>query len=320
MPPAEDAALLSRSECARALHGIYAHWERHQWSPFAIDFTTDAATFAELDDTTRAALLWILSQRFHAEFQVARLLAPFLAAAPDYECALVLATQVADEFRHVQAAVSVFENVAGIRGGIAAVRAVADAYMDDVAATLYEALEIVSRPLEESRDRDTFLRAVFGYHVLGEGVVGQITQGILPGRLEHFGAFPGVGEAQRLATRDETRHIAFGVTYVRHRVAEDPKHAWSVLGHVAEGFREMCTALLGTTAAELEPRFVAAYGLEPRKLYEEAMRMLDARLRAVGLDDARRRYGEPEPASEFRLDPPTARPRGGIAGEAADVR
>ena len=276
---------LALEDYARPLRAIYEHWERHQWSPFAIDFTTDAASFAALNEESRDGLMWILAQRFSAEFNVAGLLGPFLTAAPDYETALVLATQVADEYRHVQSVVRVYEEVIGVRGGMEAIRALADAHMDPVAATLYEALDATVRPLATSPDEDSFLRAVFSYHVIGEGVVGQTTQRILPAQLERFGAFPGLIEAQRLAIRDEARHIGFGVTYVRRRVAEDPEHAWSVFGDIVEGFRMMCTQLLETTDPVLGEKFLKTYGLEPERIWEETMIELRRRLHSIRLDD-----------------------------------
>jgi len=270
---------------ARPLRAIYEHWERHQWSPFELDFATDAASFAALDEERREALLWILAQRFQAEFNVAGLLGPFLTAAPDYESALVLATQVADEFRHVQAVVRAYEEVIGVEGGMEAIRAHAAAHMDPVASTLYAALDDTVRPLATSPDPDTFLRAVVAYHVIGEGVVGQTTQGILPSQLAGFGDFPGLVEAQRLAIRDEARHIGFGVTYVRRRVAEDREHAWSVFGYIIEGFQAICTQLVETAAPALHDKFLTTYGLEPEQIFEETMRNLRLRMHSVGLQD-----------------------------------
>jgi ribonucleotide reductase beta subunit family protein with ferritin-like domain len=270
---------------AQPLRAIYQHWERHQWSPYELDFATDAASFAALDEKRRQALVWILAQRFHAEFNVAGLLGPFLTAAPDYETALVLATQIADEFRHVQAVVRAYEQVLGVEGGMEAIRAHADSHMDPVASTLYAALDDAVRPLATSPDADTFLRAVFAYHVIGEGVVGQTTQRILPSRLSGFGDFPGLVEAQRLAIREEARHIGFGVTYVRRCVTEDRDHAWSVFGHIVEGFQAMCTRMLQTEAPALHDKFLTTYGLEPEQIFEQTMRNLRLRMHSVGLHD-----------------------------------
>jgi hypothetical protein len=89
-------------QTATSSSALYEHWERHQWSSLAIDLSVDAATFQLLDQAERDGLVWMFANRFHAEFNVARLLAPFLLAAPDYEMQLLLATQVADEHRHLQ--------------------------------------------------------------------------------------------------------------------------------------------------------------------------------------------------------------------------
>src|SRR5438270_10099470 len=87
--------------------------------------------------------VWVFAHRFHAEFNVAALLAPFLLAAPDYELQLLLATQLADEHRHIESVLRVYAEVFAVDGGIEAVKALADAQLDPVAATLYSALEDV---------------------------------------------------------------------------------------------------------------------------------------------------------------------------------
>ncbi len=105
------------AEGPRPFRALYEHWERHQWSPLAIDFSVDAATFAALDETTRSGLVWVFAHRFQAEFNVAALLAPFLLAAPDYDVQLLLATQVADEHRHIESVVRVYSDVFRVEGG-----------------------------------------------------------------------------------------------------------------------------------------------------------------------------------------------------------
>ena len=127
---AEVAALEQR---ASPFSALYAHWERNQWSALALDLETDRRSFEALDPSAQAGMVWIFAHRFHAEFSVARLLAPFLLAAPSYDVQLLLATQVADEHRHLQAVLRIYEEVFGVRGGIDAVREVADRNMDLVA-------------------------------------------------------------------------------------------------------------------------------------------------------------------------------------------
>ncbi len=76
---AEDAIL---EEQPSPFAALYAHWERCHWSPLELDLRTDAATFASLEDEDRDGFAWMFANRFHAEFNVARLLAPFLLTAP----------------------------------------------------------------------------------------------------------------------------------------------------------------------------------------------------------------------------------------------
>ena len=269
----------------RPFRALYEHWERHQWSPFEIDFSVDAKSFAELDETTRTGLVWVFAHRFHAEFNVAVLLAPFLLAAPDYDLRLLLATQVADEHRHIESVLRVYAEVFGVEGGIETVKALADAQLDAVAASLYEALDGVVRELEQSRDEDNFLRAVVAYHLLAEGSIGRANQTFVANRFDRVGSFPGLREAQRLAVRDEVRHIGIGVSYVRRRLARDGQPARVLIGELVDGFHALGENLLQNTSPDLANDFVEAYGAEPATLWAEVRRQLQLRLRSIGLGD-----------------------------------
>jgi ribonucleotide reductase beta subunit family protein with ferritin-like domain len=122
-------------ERARPFRALYEHWERNQWSPLEIDYSTDAASFAALDEEARQGFVWIFAHRFHAEFKVATVLAPFLLRATDHQLQAALATQIADEFRHLTSVLRVYEDVFGI-SDIAAVKAIADANTDANADTV----------------------------------------------------------------------------------------------------------------------------------------------------------------------------------------
>jgi len=274
---------------------LYEHWERHQWSPLEIDFSVDAESFAALDETTRAGLVWVFAHRFHAEFNVAVLLAPFLLAASDYDVRLLLATQVADEHRHIQSVLRVYSEVFGVRGGIEAVKPLADARLDPVAASLYEALDGVVRALEESRDEDTFLRAIIAYHLLAEGSIGRANQTFVAARFDRVGSFPGLREAQRLAVRDEVRHIGIGVCYARRRLTRDGERARTLITELVDGFQALGQSLLASTSSDLAGDFLDAYGAEPATLWAEVQHQLQLRLRSIGLASTGPRHQALEP-------------------------
>ncbi len=267
-------------ERRRSFAALYEHWERHQWSPLAIDFSVDAVTFAGLDRETRERLVWVYAHRFHAEFNVAELLAPFLLAAPDYDVRLLLATQVADEYRHVESVLRVYSEVFGVKGGIEEVKALADSQLDAVAAALYDALDGVVRALDTNREEDTFLRAVIAYHVIAEGSIGRANQRFVAARLDGLGRFPGLVEVQRLAVRDELRHLGIGVSYARHQLTADRDTATAVIAEIVNGFRSLGTELLLNVTPGVAREFVGGYA--PEEMWAEVLRELRLRLCSIG--------------------------------------
>jgi ribonucleotide reductase beta subunit family protein with ferritin-like domain len=276
------AALDGLAQQSRPFAALYEHWERHHWSPFAVDFSVDAATFAGLDETTRKGLVWVFAHRFQAEFNVAALLAPFLLAAPDYDVQLLLATQVADEHRHIESVLRVYAEVFGVEGGIAAVKALSDAQLDPAAAALYAALDGVVRELEHTRDEDSFLRAVLAYHVIAEGSIGRANQTFVGEQFKRVGAFPGLEEVQRLAVRDEVRHIGIGVSYARRRLARDGERAAALIRETVDAFHAFGDALLEDVGGAMSAQFVGAYGAEPAVMWGEVRRQLGLRLHSMG--------------------------------------
>jgi ribonucleotide reductase beta subunit family protein with ferritin-like domain len=277
----EAAEIQALEERPSPFQALYAHWERNQWSVLALDLKTDRATYAALDDEAQAGVRWIFAHRFHAEFNVARLLAPILLAAPEWEMQLLLATQVADEHRHMQAVLRIYDEVFGIRGGIDAVRAVADQNMDPVAERLYAELERYVGRLSADSDEDDFLAAVLVYHVLAEGVVARTAQHLATSQYERL-SFPGLADGQRNVARDEARHIGIGVSYVRAAMERDAERTRAVIGAVLGELLGIWGELLETANADLGELVQAGYGVDPQRFHDEALRLVKLRLRSVG--------------------------------------
>jgi ribonucleoside-diphosphate reductase beta chain len=263
---------------------LYAHWERSQWSPLEIDFSTDAATFAAMSPSERDGFIWMFANRFHAEFNVARLLAPFLLAAPDWEMQLLLATQVADEHRHMQCVLRVYGEVFGVRG-IEKVRALAEKDLDPVSkALLYDKLEQWTLPLLERQDEDTFLQAVVIYHLMGEGVIARTGQYLAAQQYDRYRGFPGLVEGQRRVSRDEARHIGIGVSYVRRRMEADPEHTTALIAALASELYELAEELLATANDQMSELVDSGYGVTPQEFYDVAIAFTRKRLKSIGLE------------------------------------
>lgn len=280
-----DDDLEALEEHARPFRALFEHWERNQWAVHAVDLTTDAASFAALGEEERRGLVWIFSHRFHAEFNVATLLPPFIAAAEDYEMQLLLSTQIADEHRHLYGVLRIYDEVFGVRG-LETVRALADAHMDPVASMLYGALEERVLALRDGPDADLFLKAIVTYHLIGEGVIARTAQNLAAGQYDRLGAFPGLNEGQRLVARDEARHIGIGVSYARRCIAEDRERALEAITEVLEDFAALAERGLALGRSGMEELVRGGYGVDSDAFYAEAMRLLQVRLRSIGYLDA----------------------------------
>ena len=281
----DDETLRALEERARPYRALYEHWERTHWGAYDLDLATDAASFADLSEERRAGFIWIFAHRFHAEFNVARLLAPFLAAAPSYELQVLLATQVADEHKHLQSVLRVYDEVFGVGGGIGAVRALADRNIDPVAQMLYDALEAWVLALEEDRSESAFLRAVVAYHLLAEGVIARTAQNLAVGQYEALGDFPGLIEGQRFVARDEARHIGIGVSYARSRIQEARDEALAAISDVLDNFAGLAARGLELGKANLEEILHEGYGVDAEAFHTEVMRLLEIRLKSIGYLD-----------------------------------
>lgn len=269
-------------ESGRPFRALYAHWEAHQWSPLEIDLSADAQSFTALGDEAQRAFMWIFAHRFHAEFSVATLLAPFLQHAPNYEMQLLIATQVADEHRHLQSVLRVYEEVFEVRGGFEAIQQLADQHRDIIADTLYAALDDKIENLARTGTEEDYVKAVVCYHILGEGVAARTAQNLAAGQYEHYGEFPGLETGQRHVARDEARHIGIGVTYLRQMLAQHPDaRGW--IDSILDDFAVFAADLLETALADdMNDQVKAGYGVEPAGFYEEAIRQLQIRMRSVG--------------------------------------
>lgn len=261
---------------------LYAHWEAHQWSPLELDLTIDAESFAALDEEKQQGFIWIFAHRFHAESNVASLLAPFLQYAPHYDMQLLIATQIADEHRHLQSVLRVYENVFGVRGGFEAIEELADANRDIIADTLYGELDAKVYNLAQTGTEEDYVKAVVSYHILAEGVGARTAQNLAAGQYATYGDFPGLTMGQKLVARDEARHIGIGVTYVRQMLAQRPE-AREWVDAILDEFAIVASNALETAlGADMHDQVIAGYGVEPVGFYEEAIRLLQIRMRSVG--------------------------------------
>jgi 1,2-phenylacetyl-CoA epoxidase catalytic subunit len=261
---------------------LYRRWEKGNWSAWELDFTQDRTDWHEgFDDLERNAALWNYSMFFHGEDSVTDNLSPYIDAAPREEQTYFLATQQVDEARH-----AVFFN--------RFMQEVVDAGSGSVARSLevtrpeltwgfrktFAHLDKVADDLRKDRSIPNFARSIFMYHFLVEATLAQPGQHFIEGYVTERGVLPGFAEGMHNVSRDEQRHIGFGVKCLSDLYQEDRDCAAAV----ADLLREVMPFI---TAVFVPPnwdrRYTEVFGSTIEEVYEQGMTSLDQKMRSAGM-------------------------------------
>ena len=123
-------------------------------------------------------------------------------------------------------------------------------------------------------------------------------------QFDRVGSFPGLREAQRLAVRDEVRHIGIGVSYARRRLARDGQAARALIDELVDGFHALGDTC-SSTPPELADDFAEAYGAKPATLWAEVHHQLQLRSArsASAMRDATHQRGASSTRSSVRRRP-----------------
>lgn len=264
---------------------LYALWERQNWSAHRLDFSVDREQWLATPAEAQENLIWSLGSFAIGEERVTADLAPFLRAAPSGEVEVFLATQLVDEARHT----AFFDRFGAEVLALSA---------DDLRGRMHELGErmlgpwsdvfdgglgdVARRIQAQPDDLALFVEGVTTYHLVIEGVLAMTGQRFILGYLEDHGMYPGFREGFGLLERDEHRHIAFGVRFLKDVLDHDPSLGAVVERCVAELVPRAMLAFVPPYAASPE-RWVS-YGYDSRALYGFAYRKLKRRMQVLGLE------------------------------------
>jgi ribonucleoside-diphosphate reductase beta chain len=203
---------------------LYNRWEKQQWAVADLDFSQDKVHWENLKNFPgigdQLQQTWTLF--FIGEQAVTDTLGPILHAAPTEEDRIFLSTQVADEARHTVFFMRFFDEVLGISGGLhgalEAVRPDAVAGFQKIFEThLADAVDQVRR---NPTDYATWLQGITIYHFVVEGMLALTGQKFILRTLRQFGIMPGFYSGFTAVTRDESRHVNYGVGALRDGIAK----------------------------------------------------------------------------------------------------
>jgi ribonucleoside-diphosphate reductase beta chain len=254
---------------------LYRRWEEEQWSPFTVDLSTDQEQWGELAAEQRELIHFVLSSLMVAEERITTKFSGLVGAAATEEEATFLSTQQVDEARHMQFYARFQDEVVASPTEIAAhvERArsdVSDAFRQIFDAELVEAHdELVAKP----QDLTAKVRFITLYHLVLEGTLGLTSFKFITDYLNDNGLLPGFVAGYSKIHHDETRHIGYGVWFLRETARERPDQQENVrqtlrelLPHVADTLKLPgngdASTLLGVSEDDL--RAFALNGLTRR--------------------------------------------------------
>src|SRR5918999_2799840 len=248
---------------------LYRLWERQNWKAHEIDFSVDREQWVATPREAQESTLWTLGSFYVGEERVTADLAPFLMAAPTGEVELFLATQLVDEARH-----AVFFD----RFGAEVMALSADdlrGRMRELEQTMIPAWhetfdgglrETANRIKANPDDLDLFVEGICTYHLIIEGVLAMTGQRLILKYMEDHSLYPGFQKGFSLVERDEHRHIAFGVRFLKEMVEQDPGRFRPIIERRVQELVPTAVRVFVPPYAESAESFVS-YGYDSTQIY-----------------------------------------------------
>jgi ribonucleotide reductase beta subunit family protein with ferritin-like domain len=258
---------------------LYQRWEQGNWKASEIDFSQDRAGWESLSEIQTKSALWLYSMFLYGEDAVTDGLSPYIDAAPKEEQKYFLATQQVDEARHAMFFHRFFKEV--IQAG--------DSISETLASTIPELgwgyrnvfgrLETMCDELRQDRSLPKFAQAITLYHMIIEASMAQPAQHFIEDFFAKAGSMPGFSFGMEKVSRDEQRHIGFGVKVLAELFAESEE--------CKAAASEMLREVLPYTLAVMVPpnwdeRYTTEYGFRLEDIYAFGMKSVEMKWKATG--------------------------------------
>jgi hypothetical protein len=258
---------------------LYRRWEQGNWSAYDIDFGGDREGWDGLSEIQRKSALWIYSMFFYGEDSVTDNLSPYIDAAPKEEQKYFLATQQVDEARHAIFFYRFFKEVIGAGDSVASTLAYTEGQLNYCYRNVFDRLDRMAASLRKDTSLPNFARAIALYHMVVEATLAQPGQHFIEDYFVKSGAMPGFSEGMANVSRDEQRHIGFGVKVLSELFAESEE--------CKEAVRELMLEVLPYSVGVFTPPgwdldYTRCYGFELEDIFSFGLRSVRTKWRATG--------------------------------------
>jgi Ribonucleotide reductase, small chain len=278
---------------------LYKRWEQGNWSAYELDFSADRAGWAALSEIQKRSAMWVYSMFFYGEDRVADTLSPYVTAAPTEEQSYFLATQQVDEVRHSVFFHRFFKEVIGVGG---------ETIQQTLSSTLpqlnwgyrgiFDRLDRMAEELRRDRSLPKYAQAITLYHLIVEGSLAQPGQHFIEDFFASEETMPGFSEGIANVSRDEQRHIGFGVKVLSELLGPGRPGAEECRAAVVELLREV----LPYGPAVFSPpnrdrKYTECFGFSLEGIFAFGLKLIRQRWRTIGYPT------EEMPPGTFPFDP-----------------
>jgi ribonucleoside-diphosphate reductase beta chain len=262
---------------------LYRRWEDSQWNPFEVDLARDKEQWAGLGEEPRGLIYFVLSSLMVAEERITTKFSGLVGAHGSEEEATFLSTQQVDEARHMQFYARFQDEVIAEPALVAAHVERARAELSPAFRQIFDVELVQAHELLVAEPDNLAAKVAFVtlYHLILESTLGLTSFNFITGYLTDEELLPGFVEGYSKIHHDETRHIGYGVWFLREAVRADPE--------AADVIRESLRQLLPSVAESLAPpereggTDFDALGVSSDEIREFALGGLTRRLDIIGV-------------------------------------
>ncbi len=276
-------------EAAPSYRKLISRWENQGWNSETFDYSRDAEQWRAdgvLTDEQKRFMVWSLAEFFVGEERVTTELLPFAIAAPTDDQRIFLASQIADEARHVVFFDRYMREVLGAEGQtIADNLATSRESLHDDYRKLFDGIlhDVAEELRRDPSDFEALVRGVTVYMIVIEGTLALTGARFMLRSLKQMDLLPGFRDGFTHVNRDESRHVGFGVKFLADAIKADERYKRIV--------QETLTETLPVGVQAFVPPWVddpydfqTPFGYHSSEIFEYAMRSLSKKLAAMGME------------------------------------
>jgi ribonucleoside-diphosphate reductase beta chain len=207
---------------------LYYRWERQHWQAQEIDFAPDMLQWRQMTEDAQLDFIRTAASFFQGEACVTDALAPYVTAMPDEEMRFYVTTQLVDETRHTIFFDRFFKEVLQVdEGSMEETLLFSQQFMNSSMRTILVDMlaDMAQRLRNDPEDKALLVEGVTLYHILVEGTMALAGQRQLLEQCRKKNIFPAFRGGFTAVARDESRHVIFGVKFLRDIIQEDHSYA-----------------------------------------------------------------------------------------------